>query len=251
MGRQAVAALLALAGLVTGCASSGDPTPSEAGPLQHYQMARMYFEQGRTDEALKEIDQSLRQSDALPQVHFYKGFIYYSLGDPAKAVPCFEAAIQRDPYYTDARMYLAAAYDGLGRPQDALAELDKALTNKTYPTPEKILVNKALILARQGQNEPALAVLRQAIDIKPRYYRAHFETAQILEATGRSPEAVAAYESAAPGYADDAGFHFAYGSALFRVRREAEARAELKRAIQLAPGSTVAAKASELLGVID
>lgn len=251
MGRQTVAALLALAGLMAGCASSGEPTPTDAGPLRHYQMARMYFEQGRTDDALKEIDQSLRQDDTLPQVHFYKGFIYYSLGDQAKAVPCFEAAIQRDPYYTDARMYLAAAYDGLGRPQDAMAELDKALANKTYPTPEKILVNKALILARQGQNEPALAVLRQAIDIKPRYYRAHFETAQILETTGRSREAVAAYESAAPGYVDDAGFHFAYGSALFRVRREAEARAELKRAIQLAPGSTVAAKASELLGVIN
>ncbi|MCU0253256.1 MAG: tetratricopeptide repeat protein [Acidobacteria bacterium] len=251
MGRQTVAALAALAALLTGCASSGDPTPTEAGPLQHYQMARMYFEQGRTDEALKEIDESLRRDDALPQVHFYKGYIYYSLGDMAKAVPCFEAAIQRDPYYTDARMYLAAAFDGLGRPQEALAELDKALANKTYPAPEKILVNKALILARQGQYEPALAALRQAIDLKPRYYRAHFESAQILETTGRNKEAIAAYVAAAPGYVDDAGFHFAYGSALFRARREAEAKVELKRAIELAPGSTVAGKASELLEVID
>ena len=108
MGRHHLAALLALLGLAAGCASSNSPSPAEAGPLQHYQMARMYFEQGRTDEALKEIDLSLRRDDSLPQVHFYKGFIYYSLGDMAKAVPCFEAAIQRDPYYTDARMYLAA-----------------------------------------------------------------------------------------------------------------------------------------------
>ncbi len=251
MGTRSVAALVALAGLAAGCASSSAPAPTESGPLQHYQMARMYFEQGRTDDALKEIDISLRKDDALPQVHFYQGFIYYSLGDPAKAVPAFEAAIQRDPYYTDARMYLAASYEELGRPQDALAELDRALTNKTYPTPEKILVNKALILARQKQYEPALAALRQAIDLKPRYYRAHFETAQILETTGRGKEALAAYEAAAPGYVEDAGFHLAYGSALFRARREAEAKVELKRAIDLAPGSTVAGKASELLGVID
>jgi Tfp pilus assembly protein PilF len=251
MGRQSVVALLALAGLAAGCASSNTPSPAEAGPLQHYQMARMYFEQGRTDDALKEIDLSLRRDDTLPQVHFYKGFIYYSLGDMAKAVPSFEAAIQRDPYYTDARMYLAATYEEQGRPQDALAELDRALANKTYPAPEKILVNKALILAKQGQYEPALAALRQAIDLKPRYYRAHFETAQILETTGRGKEALVAYENAAPGYAEDAGFHFAYGSALFRARREAEAKAQLKRAIELAPGSTVAAKATELLEVID
>jgi len=251
MERWFVAALAALAGLAAGCASSSAPSPTESGPLQHYQMARMYFEQGRTDDALKEIDLSLRRDDALPQVHFYQGFIYYSLGDPTKAVPSFEAAIQRDPYYTDARMYLAASYEELGRPQDALAELDRALSNKTYPTPEKILVNKALILARQGQYEPALAALRQAIDLKPRYYRAHFETAQILETTGRGKEALAAYGTAAPGYVEDAAFHLAYGSALFRARREAEAKVELKRAIELAPGSTVAGKASELLGVIN
>jgi len=250
MGRHSVAALVALVGLAAGCASSGPPAPADAGPLQHYQMARMYFEQGRTDDALKEIELSLRRDDTLPQVHFYKGFIYYSLGDMAKAVPPFEAAVQRDPYYTDARMYLAAAYEELGRPQDALAELDRALSNRTYPTPEKILVNKALVLARQGQYEPALAALRQAIDIKPRYYRAHFETAQILETTGRGKEALAAYENAAPGFVDDAAFHLAYGSALFRARREAEAKAQLKRAVELAPGSTVAAKASELLEVI-
>ena len=251
MGRHHLAALLALLGLAAGCASSNSPSPAEAGPLQHYQMARMYFEQGRTDEALKEIDLSLRRDDSLPQVHFYKGFIYYSLGDMAKAVPCFEAAIQRDPYYTDARMYLAATYEELGRPQDALTELDRALANRTYPAPEKILVNKALILARQGQYEPALVALRQAIDLKPRYYRAHFETAQILETTGRSRESLAAYENAAPGYTDDAAFHLAFGSALFRARREAEAKVQLKRAIELAPGSTVAAKAGELLEVID
>lgn len=251
MGRHSVVALLALGALAAGCASSSDPRPGEAGPLQHYQMARMYFEQGRTDDALEEIDQSLRRDDSLPQVHFYKGFIYYSLGDMAKATPCFEAAIQRDPYYTDARMYLAAAYEELGRPQDALAELDRALANRTYPTPEKILVNKALVLARQGQYEPALAALRQAIDLKPRYYRAHFETAQILETTGRNAQALAAYEAAQPGYAADAGFHLAYGSSLFRARREAEARLELKRAIELAPGSTVAARATELLEMID
>lgn len=249
MERERGLALGIALALAVGCASS-TPPPAETGPLKHYQMARMYFDQGRTDDALREIDLSLRQDRSLPQVHFYQGFIYYSVGDLAKAEPCFQSAIGLDPYYTDARMYLAATLDGLGRPNEALAELERALANRTYPTPEKILVNKALILDRQGESDAALAALRQAVEVRPRYYRAHLEMGRLLEKAGRSGEALAAYQAAAPGYEQEAAFHYEYGRTLFRNRREAEAKRELRRAIDLAPGSPTAAKAQELLAVI-
>ncbi len=237
--------------LLAGCASSSpSPSPTENGPLMHYQLARVNFDQGRVDDALREIDLSLRQDKSLPQVHFFKGFIYYSMGDYAKAEPCFRSAIELDPYYTDARMYLAATCEEQGRSDEALAELDRALANRTYPSPEKILVNKALILNRRGEAEAALATLRQAVEVRPRYYRAHLEMGRLLEKSGRDAEALAAYETAAVGYEQDAAFHYEYGRALFRNRREVEAKRELGRAIELAPGSETATKAQELLAVI-
>lgn len=248
--RWRVVAAIAVAAGLAGCAAGPAPRPRERGPLAHYQMARMYFGQGKIPEALEEIDRSLELDDSLPQVHFYKGFIFWSLERWEEAARSFERAVAIHPYYTDARMYLATCYENLGRPDDALAELDEALHDRTYPYPEKIHLNKGLILFRQGRSGEALRELRRAVEIRPKYHRAHYEMAKVLESMGRGEEALEAFAAAAPGYEEDPGFHYRYGAALFRAERREEAAKELRRAIELAPGSETAAKARDLLEVI-
>ena len=248
--RPASCLVLLLGLLVPGCASGPKTSEEKSSPLKHYQRARMYFEQGQVPQALEEIDLSLRQDDSLAQVHFYRGYIYWNLENWAQAETNFRAALERNPYYTDARMYLATCLEKQDHPDEALAMLDAAAADRTYPLPEKIHLNKALICRRQKRLDCALAELRKVVELKPRYQRGHYEMAQVFEEMGRGAEALVAYEAAASGYVTDAEFHLRYGRALFRQRREADARRELRRAQELAPGSQVAAEAAELLGVI-
>lgn len=242
-------AILAGSGCAGGRPRLEDPKQKE-GPLRHYQLARMYYEQGRVQEALKELDTSLRLDDKLPQVHFYRGYIRWNQEEWKAATEAFQRAIQINPYFTEARQYLAFSLEKSGDVQGALDQLDLALRDKTYGQPEQILLNRAVILRHQGKLEPSLAELRQAVGLKPRYYRGHYEMATLLEDLRRFDEALLAYTAAEPGYTNDPEYHYRYGAALFRQGHRTEATRELRRALELAPGSEVAAKANELLGVI-
>jgi tetratricopeptide (TPR) repeat protein len=207
----------------------------------------MYFEQGRVPEALGEIERAIRADRTLPQIWFYRGYIHWTMEQWEKAAGDFEESLELNPYYTDARMYLATCREKLGHPDEALAELDRALADRTFASVEQIHLNKALILRRMERNDEALAAFREAVTIRPRFYQAHFEMALLLAQMNRLDEAELAFAAAEPGYARDAEFHFARGEALFRMRRKPDAARELRRALELAPGSEAAARASALL----
>ncbi len=245
-----VALAFALGG--AGCATGGEPASAKkkGGPLQHYQLGRMYFEQGRVNEAVQEIDTSLRLDPTLPQVWFYRGYIRWTLEQWAEAEKDFRKALEVNPYYTDARMYLATTRDRQGDLPGALAELDRALLDKAFATPEKIHLTKARILRREKQTEEALASLRAAVTARPRFYEAHYEMGGVLVELGRMGEAETAYRAAEPGYTKNAEYHLRLGETLFNLRRRSEAAAELRRAVELSPGSEAAARAAELLKVI-
>ncbi len=241
---------LALGALLAGCASPGPRSRQKDGPLQHYQLARMHFEQGRVPEALEEIERSISLDDSLPQTHHYKGYIFWNLEQWEDAAEAFEDAIALQPYYTDARMFLATCLENLGRIDEALTQLSEAIRDRTYGAREKVFLNRAMILMRQGRLGEALDDLRRAVELKTRYYRAHFEMARVLDQLDRLEEAFTAFEAAEPGYEKDAVFHYERGKALFRGGLLTEAERMLRRAMELAPGSESAAKARELLGVI-
>lgn len=234
--------------LLGGCAGGSQ---TKRGPLHLYQMARVMYEQGKVTEALDYLDRSIAQDDRNPQVHFYLGYILWSRGQWYEATEKFQRAIELNAYYTDARIYLATCWNELGDPVRALQELDRALADRTYPTPEQIHLNIALIQIQGGDVEEALAHLRQAVEVNPRFYRAHLEIARLLDGLDRSGEALPAFRVAAPGYPDDAPYHLDYGVALFRAGRYEDALEQLHRVIELAPGSSQAVKAGELIAIIE
>ncbi len=236
-----------------GCgASSGRDMNAKKrkGPLHHYQLARMYFEQGNVPRALEEVERSLRMDDELPQTHFFKGFVHYNLEHWEKAETSFRRALELHTMFTDARMYLADTLEKLGRHDEAVGALRDALADRTYPQQEKIHFNLAMLHDRQGKTAEAISELRRAIEMRPRYYRAPFELAQRLEEAGHADEALVSYAAAEPGFPRDARFHFLYGAALFRANRMSEANRELLRVIELAPGTEDAREARRLLGVM-
>lgn len=220
------------------------------GPLRHFQLARMYYEQGKVQESLEELDRSFKLDATLPQVHAYLGYVRLEQEQWADAAKAYRKAIELNPYYTDARQHLAVCLQELGDIPGALDQLEQASRDKTYPFPEQIYFNRAMVFRHAGQVEEALKELRRAVGIKPRYYRAHFEMAGLLIELRRNEDALLAYVAAEPGYTKDAEYHFRYGSALARAGNKPEAQRELRRAMELAPGSEIAAQASDLLGTL-
>ncbi len=233
-----------------GCGTAGKTNKAEDGPLRHYQLARMHYEQGSIPRALAELKTSLAMDDSLPQTHFYLGFIHWRAGEWEQAEAPLRRAVELNPYFTDARMYLADCLDNEGQPDEAVAVLTKALEDKTYPHVEKIFFNRAMIYDRMGRLSESLADLRRAVEIRPRYYLAHSEMARLFDQLGRQDDALRAFASAEPGLREDPGFLYRYGAALFRAGRAAEASSRLRKVTEIAPGSKNAEDASKLLGVM-
>jgi hypothetical protein len=93
------------------------PSPSAGNYLQ---LASIYAQENRLDEALRATDQSLavarihpppRRAD-LAQVHFVRGAVLWLLHRPADATEAWQAAIEIDPGQREARTALAAVERG-------------------------------------------------------------------------------------------------------------------------------------------
>lgn len=251
-GLAAALAAMLLVVVLSGACAGGGPQPTERadGPLHHYQLARVYFEQGRIDNALEQIEISLEKDDTLPQTHFFKGYVFYNLERWEEAEPAFRKALEIHPNYTDARSFLADTLSRLGRHEEALTELAGALKDPSYPNPEKIHLNRAMVFKRLGRLSEAVESLQAAVAESPRYYRAHYEMARLYEEIRRPEDALRAFEAAEPGFRDNAEFQLNYGAALLRAGRTGEAEMHLRRVRALSPGSEEDERARRLLEVL-
>jgi len=103
---------------------------------------------GDPQEALKELDESMRLCPQLSEAHADRARALVTLGRNADAVPDLQAAIKADPTEPRNHFLLAKAYRALGRGEDAQAEmqtfskLDEAARAATAERAQEVIKNK-------------------------------------------------------------------------------------------------------------
>ena len=222
-------------------------TPEELSTQDKVRMAQSMLNAGRTGDAVDLLEQALAEEPESAQLQLFYGKINFQAGNFAEAEAGFRKAIELDPYLTDARNFLGAAYAEQGKTAEAEQEYLAALNDPAYTSPDMVYLNLALLYSSQGRNLEAIDALRKAVEINPRFYKAHFELASLLDREGNLDEAAREYEVATPGFRTVGEFHYRMGFVYFRLGEKSKARDALERAIDVAPGSNSAAQAGELL----
>ena len=244
--------LLSAAACGGGGTKKQEPTkPEELSTQDKVRMAQSMLNAGRTGDAVQLLEQALAEEPDSAQLQLFYGKINFQAGKFAEAEAAFERAIELDPYLTDARNFLGATYAEQGKNAEAEQEYLKALDDPAYTSPEMVYLNLGLLYSSQGRNLEAIESLRNAVEINPRFYKAHFELASLLDREGNLDEAAREYEVATPGYRAVGEFHYRLGFVYFRLGDKGKARDSLERAIDVAPGSSSAAQAGELLKMIE
>ena len=167
------------------------------------------------------------------------------------AVGALQRALEIDPYLTDAHNVLGTVYLELGRTADAEQQFRLALEDPAYPTPEKVYLNLGLLYGSQGRDPEAVESFRQSVGINPDYFKAHFHLASALDRVGNLSEAAREYEVAEPEFKNDGEYWYRRGFAYYRLGQERNALDSLQRVRVVSPGSESAARADELLEMMD
>jgi Flp pilus assembly protein TadD len=112
-------------------------------------------------------------------------------GKPQQAVDAYRKVIDHDPGRSDALLRLAILHDQLGFPRDAAEFYHRAL--QADPGNPEIFADYGYSQYLHGNWFEAETNLRQALAIQPNHRRAFNNLALVLARTGRTEEALAAF----------------------------------------------------------
>jgi tetratricopeptide (TPR) repeat protein len=142
-------------------------------------------------------------------------------------------AVAADPRRFEAHHLLAVIAARHGRQDEALASYDRALAIR--PDEPQALSNRGVTLGELGRHEEALASYDKALALRPDYAPALSNRGNTLRALKRFDEALAVYERALRAAGDFPEGWSNRGTTLHDMCRYAEALASYDRALALRP----------------
>ncbi len=205
----------------------------------HNNAARRLREEGRFDEALKELQEAIAINPDLPEAHFNFGVIYQKQGRLLQARASFIRSLElqenEEAHYNlgvilldanelaDAEMHFRAALAIKSDYVNALISLGVALARQNRIDEARAQLQRALAIepdARAHNNlagtyfsekRYALAIddYRKAIELDPAYFAATLNLAMALEATGERQAATEQYRRALELRPTDPSIHAA------------------------------------------
>jgi len=247
----AVAALILIA--AASCGPRPPKTSAEPRVLttaEKVRMADSYRNAGRMNDALGILDEVVTENPDNPQLHTVYGKYLFLAGRYSTAEQHLDRALEIDPYLTDARNWLGVTLAEQDRYDEARRQYERALDDPSYPSPQLIYLNLGMLYRAQGLDEDGIKQLRRAVQIAPRFFKAHYELALALETIGKFDEALDELAVAEPAYRSDGTYWYRRGFLEFRLQRAGQALDSLRRCLDVSPGSPAAAQARELMGVI-
>jgi len=136
----------------------------------HNNLALVYYNQGRIDEAIEEYKVAIRLKPEIALAHLNLGLAYSNKGYADEAIEEFTTALSLNPRLTAAHFNLGLAYLRQGRPDKAEEEFKTTIRLK--PDSPEVYNNIGIIYARQGQIDDAILAFRTALRLKPDFTEA-------------------------------------------------------------------------------
>jgi tetratricopeptide (TPR) repeat protein len=249
-----------------------EPTPRTVQPADlAFAGERRLLQQGKTEEALEQLQELLAKNPGLKGLAHEFGMAYYKKGDYIKAIDSFKHALEEDYDDKEAIQLLGLSYYLAGRPGEAIPLLEKVqawypranvdaayilglcyIQTKNYPQARQALARMfdvpansaasylftARVLLRQEFDPIAEEYAQKAIALDPKLPLAHFFLGELHLYKSRIPEAIADFQQEIalnPGHAPT---YYKLADAYSRTQKFDDAERLLQRSIWLDATST-------------
>lgn len=204
----------------------------------HYNYGTALQQQGRLDEAEKELNAALQFDPRY--VKAYINLAGASLGrskvDEAKRY--YERALELDPSSGEVHSGYAYLLERLGRADEARAEYEKAV--RLSPKEARLLYTFGAFLDKRGELDAAITQYQRALEVDPKLADAHSELATALLSKGDNKKAEEHYLVAAQLDPKRADVHSNLGSLFLREGKTSQAILEYEEALRIDPKLTEA-----------
>jgi tetratricopeptide (TPR) repeat protein len=164
----------------------------------HKILGLSHFQLNEKLEARKELQTAVRINPGLTEAHYFLGRVNYSLNRFAEARQAFEKAILLEPQFIKAYDNLGLTLDALGEGQGAIELFRKAIElgerlniNSKWP-----YLNLGEVLLKQDHYSQSIPYFRKALEVDPRWAKAHACLGKALLREGKSEEAKAYFQAA-------------------------------------------------------
>lgn len=228
-------------------------TKAAKSPWHQFNLGRIYFTQGNVQKAIAATKEAIRLDPKKAQFYQSLAFMYFSVADYPEAEATYLKALEVNPDLTEVHNHLGVLYLQTDRLDMALREFHVALKDRFYMTPEVVYFNLSELARKKNDLEEAVTHLRKALELNPKYYRAHYELAKILSELGEMQDAIFEYKVAETNitYQRDPDFQFSFAMAYLKAGDHEKAKKQLLKVVNLAPGTPMYIKARDILDTLE
>ncbi|MEZ4225095.1 MAG: tetratricopeptide repeat protein [Polyangiaceae bacterium] len=147
------------------------------------------IQNGKFEDAKAALEKARAVDPKDPQAAYYLGVALENLGDAAGAEKSYRDALALDAKLVEASVNLSALLLDASKAKEALEVVEAALPSA--PQDPRLLMNKALALEADGQQEPSLAAYADAVKAAPDNVALGIAYGQVLAAAGKKDDAIA------------------------------------------------------------
>ncbi len=147
--------------------------------------------EGRISLGLASLRQAVEIEPSNPIYHNAVGAVLLNIGRVQDAEAEFQKAVELDPTYADAYHNLGSAYAEQAKWEEAIVAYRKALAQTIYNRPETTYNNLGYAYWALDRRRDAEDAFRAALQLDPSLVPSHFWLGVLLQKEGRQPEAKA------------------------------------------------------------
>jgi protein O-mannosyl-transferase len=203
--------------------------------IAHLNLGHALYEQGKTDEAIAEIQTALNITPSLADAHNDLGSALVQKGKWDEAMTSYREALQFQPNHADAHYNLGVALFQKGLVNEAIEQFEKAIELRPYHVLAHNNLGAALL--QEGRTDEAIAEFQTAIKLDPNYLFSQYNLGHAFLKAGRLDEALAQLQAVVENHPDLPQAHLELGKALVQEGRLEDAIAQLQEAVRLDPGN--------------
>jgi len=252
-------------------APSALASPASSAPPTEFAGARKLIEQGKVDEAIRELETVEASNPAAQGLALEMGAAYYKKSDFPRAIEYLKKATAADPANSEATQLLGLSYYLGGHPADAIPLLEKVqgwysranvdasyilgicyIQRKNYDQARKAFgkmfdvppdsaasyLFTARMLLRQEYDPVAEEYAQKAVALDPKLPLVHFLLGELYLYKSRIPEAISEFQKELAINPGHAATYYKLADAYSRVQKFEDAERLLQRSIWLDATST-------------